>query len=69
MDKLNFGFSISNGYCTALPFIYSSSKMKRARRSQEDISIGSYLVFISFSFGLFAGTIASFAVKYIVMNL
>ena len=35
--------SLSNGYCTALPFIYSSTKMKKMRCSQDDISIGSYL--------------------------
>merc|ERR1719447_1891855 len=58
-------FGLSNGYCTALPFIYSSTKMKKMRCSQDDISIGSYLVFILFSLGLFFGTTFSFAVKYL----
>ena len=41
--NLNLYSSLSNGYCTALPFIYSSTKMKKMRCSQDDISIGSYL--------------------------
>lgn len=41
--NMNLYPSLSNGYCTALPFIYSSTKMKKMRCSQDDISIGSYL--------------------------
>ena len=41
--EFDLNSSLSNGYCTALPFIYSSTKMKKMRCSQDDISIGSYL--------------------------
>jgi len=62
-------FGLSNGYCTALAFIYGSTKMKKLRRSPDDISIGSYLVFIMFSMGLLCGSIMSFLVKFVVLHL
>ena len=59
----------TGGYCTGMAFLNTSQKLKSARANVEQLSVGSYFVFIAMVFGLFSGTIASFLVKHIVFNM
>ena len=49
--------------------MYAPRKLKRMRKSQEDISMGSYIIFTGMSFGLLLGVSVSFLIKQIVMHL
>ena len=52
-----------------MAFLHTSTKLRKARASVDDLSMGSYFVFISMVFGLFTGTIASFLGKFVVFNM
>ena len=69
VGKKYFFFRISNGYCTGMAFLHTSTKLRKARANVDDLSMGSYFVFISMVFGLFTGTIASFLGKFVVFNM
>ena len=52
-----------------MAFLHTSTKLRKARANVDDLSMGSYFVFISMVFGLFTGTIASFLGKFVVFNM
>ena len=62
-------FRVTGGYCTGMAFLNTSQKLKSARANVDQLSVGSYFVFIGMVFGLFSGTIASFLGKHVVFNM
>lgn len=50
-------------------FIYAPRKLKKLRKSHEDISLGSYIIFTGMSAGLLSGVSVSFLFKQLVMKL